>query len=506
MAHPDHDQVIGSLVAARLRGAATRATAAEPCPDAETWAAYVDGGLLPAEASHLEAHLVACPTCRRLVAALVPEGATLETPAEAPAATGGAVVLPFPRRQVWTWMAAAAGVLMAVTLWSVSRLSQTPETRTADSAAATTAPAEALVPPPAPTADPRAGGAAAPPATAAGRARELARTEASKPTALADDRDRRANATGGDASARAGATAPAAGRETEAQAKTTEERARAAEAKRSDAPRQQANAQVNVVRPHGPLAPTNQQATQQANQQPSQQASQTAPPAGPQAETAQFRAGQAPATSPPAAPPPATAAAPAPAPAPAPATPPAAADAVSGQRAAGLAKARPARATASPDNERKEEKDKADAAAAARGAGALTEAVTITTGPTLPAFAEPAGRLRWRIADNGRRIESSSDGGTTWNSRYRAPRGERLRAGSAPDLDSAWVVGDRGLVLRRAVPGEWQAVTRVENLALTGVSASGATTARVTAADGRVFETRDGGATWTPAGAGASPP
>jgi photosystem II stability/assembly factor-like uncharacterized protein len=173
-----------------------------------------------------------------------------------------------------------------------------------------------------------------------------------------------------------------------------------------------------------------------------------------------------------------------------------------GERGAGLSALRSARAAAAPGADRKEEKDRTDAAAA----GALTETVGTTGGPILPAFAEPGGRLRWRIAENGRRIESSSDGGTSWNGRYTAKRGERLRAGSAPDLDTAWVVGDRGLVLRRAVPGDWQAVTRVENLALVAVTASGATAARVTAADGRVFETRDAGATWTPVGAGASPP
>jgi hypothetical protein len=121
----------------------------------------------------------------------------------------------------------------------------------------------------------------------------------------------------------------------------------------------------------------------------------------------------------------------------------------------------------------------------------------------LPSFAEPGGRLRWRIAD-GRQLESSSDGGTTWKPRYTA-RGDRLRAGTAPAIDSAWAVGERGLVLRFSVPGDWAAVSRAGSMALVAVTATDARSARVTAVDGSVFETIDGGATWTPAAPGAGP-
>jgi photosystem II stability/assembly factor-like uncharacterized protein len=114
----------------------------------------------------------------------------------------------------------------------------------------------------------------------------------------------------------------------------------------------------------------------------------------------------------------------------------------------------------------------------------------------LPSFAEPGGRLQWRIA-GGRILESSSDGGTTWAPRHTVGRGERLRAGTAPAIDNAWAVGDRGLVLRQVVPGGWSAVSRPADVSLIAVSAGGPQSARVTAADGRVFETADGGATWT---------
>src|SRR5688572_24573719 len=113
MAHPDHDQVIGRLVGARLRGAADRravsGAAAEAHPDAETWAAYVDGGLRADEVVRLDPPLAGCPACRRLLAVLAPEVSSGAAPAsrevEAPA-VGRGVVLPFPRRLVFAWMAA----------------------------------------------------------------------------------------------------------------------------------------------------------------------------------------------------------------------------------------------------------------------------------------------------------------------------------------------------------------------------------------------------------------
>jgi len=100
MAHPDHDQFIGRLAGARLRGTADRravsGAAAEAHPDAETWAAYVDGGLQADEVVGLETHLAGCPACRHLVAALVPEvssgAASGVREVEAPAAERGVVI------------------------------------------------------------------------------------------------------------------------------------------------------------------------------------------------------------------------------------------------------------------------------------------------------------------------------------------------------------------------------------------------------------------------------
>jgi hypothetical protein len=265
-----------------------------------------------------------------------------------------------------------------------------------------------------------------------------------------------------------------------------------------------------------------------ANQQANQQASQKA---GNQRQYAQAAA-QAPplAKSPP--PLPATAAAPAvasatPPPAPAPAAEPVARPA---QSDAAAADTRERRANEQPPGQLAEKVAIASSGAGAgrssarpqpergQAAGADREGQVrskdeaakptafgyVAAASTLPSFAEPGGRMLWRIAD-GLRLESSSDGGATWTLRYYRAGGDRLRAGAAPAIDSAWAVGERGRVLRLASPGDWTEVSRPAAATLVAVSATGAQSARVTADDGRVFETADGGATWTQVSPGAGP-
>jgi len=503
MAHPDHDQVIGRIAGARLRGmadgrAVTR-VGPEVHPDAETWAAYVEGGLQADEVVRLETHLGGCAICRRLVAVLTPEVTSSTAPAvhaaEAPI-LGSGVVIPFPRRQVFAWMAAAAGLFMAVTLWSVSRLGGTPPiARVAESVA----PAGAPAPPQLPTA------AAADDAARAARSSRI--------------EDRKAIERGAEAPATAGGSAGARLEQDKAKpdARSDALAARqpadfaAAEAKqRADVPaampagnardiQQQTNTAAGGARPRGPLP--NQQANQQASQQAGNQ----------QTRTQQYaQAASAPAQMPP----------PASAPAAAPAAPPAPTDAaaadtlrrraneeppgvaetvtITSDAGARQASAAPERRKAAGADREQQGRLKDEAAKPA----ALGYAAAAASVPTPPAFAEPEGRLLWRIAD-GRRLDSSSDGGATWKARYTV-RGDRLRTGTAPGIDSAWAVGERGLVLRFAVPGEWTAVSRAGTATLIRVTATGSQAARVTAEDGRVFETSDGGATWTPA-RGADP-
>jgi hypothetical protein len=473
MAHLDPDQLIGRLAGARL--GRVPAPAGEVCPDAEALAAYADGGLSADEVARLEAHLAGCADCRRLVAALMPEPAAGAAAEPAPA---GAVVLPFRQRRVVVWMSMAAGLLAAVTLWSVSRLSEPSEVMHVASAPADTA---AVPPPPAAAAPERGAGAGAAPA---GDAR-LETAPARRPPPVADApaaarRDRKPESTGGGAEAKKLADAAAAESLDERVAQVTSQRSMAA----------QTNTVVaGLSRPRGPL---NQQAASAADQ--AQNVAVGAPAPAPAAPEPSPRPAPSRAASAPPPPPPAAS--------PAAGEPRAESTIVTGEAAGRerasadrrLAKAEPAVGGARP-----READAPSPATAAPGPAAGARAAFSVAGATSavsPAFAEPDGRLQWRIA-GGRRIESSSDGGATWRPRYPSP--VRLHAGSAPAIDAAWAVGDGGLVLRFTVPGEWAAVTRPADVALVGVTASSASAARVTAADGRVFETTDGGRTWSEA-------
>jgi hypothetical protein len=115
----------------------------------------------------------------------------------------------------------------------------------------------------------------------------------------------------------------------------------------------------------------------------------------------------------------------------------------------------------------------------------------------------PDPNYRWRILQPTA-IQRSTDGGTTWSivdplrAATRADGGTTivLTAGSSPSRDVCWVVGRAGTVLLSTNGATWQRRPFPENVDLTGVRASSATNAIVTAADGRQLATSDGGATW----------
>ena len=71
-----------------------------------------------------------------------------------------------------------------------------------------------------------------------------------------------------------------------------------------------------------------------------------------------------------------------------------------------------------------------------------------------------------------------------------------IRAGAFVNANVAWLVGENGLVLRRTING-WFGASPPADEHITAVRASSPSTATVTLEDGRVFNTENGGVTWS---------
>ena len=117
--------------------------------------------------------------------------------------------------------------------------------------------------------------------------------------------------------------------------------------------------------------------------------------------------------------------------------------------------------------------------------------------PTLPMVSiRTADNVeRWRLAAGSTIQHLGSDGG--WHRQYRALNGA-LTAGAAPSPRVCWVVGTGGTILRTTDGEHWQRLDFPTSDNLVAVSAIDASSAAVTAADGRHFATVDGGHTWRP--------
>jgi len=103
---------------------------------------------------------------------------------------------------------------------------------------------------------------------------------------------------------------------------------------------------------------------------------------------------------------------------------------------------------------------------------------------------------RWRILPGGA-VERSTDGGSTWL-RQQTGAVTALTAGASPSPSVCWLVGLRGIVLISTDGSTWRRVAFSDAIDLVAVQARDEKTATVTAADGRSFETTDGGTTWKP--------
>lgn len=108
----------------------------------------------------------------------------------------------------------------------------------------------------------------------------------------------------------------------------------------------------------------------------------------------------------------------------------------------------------------------------------------------------PDPNVKWRITD-GKFVERSLDAGATWHGQEPDPQGILL-AGAAPNAKICWVVGRNGLVFVTKDAKKWKQVRAPASVDLVAVSAKNARSAVVTTADGRQFETHDGGKKWKP--------
>ena len=100
--------------------------------------------------------------------------------------------------------------------------------------------------------------------------------------------------------------------------------------------------------------------------------------------------------------------------------------------------------------------------------------------------------VRWRLSTNT--LEHSTDAGSTWT--IVSVADTQLTALSSPSADVCWVVGRAGFVLRTQDGQNFSRVRFPEITDLSAVEAADAQSATVTANDGRVFTTTDGGANW----------
>lgn len=112
--------------------------------------------------------------------------------------------------------------------------------------------------------------------------------------------------------------------------------------------------------------------------------------------------------------------------------------------------------------------------------------------------------ILWR-AGKGGSIERSTDAGKTWVAQTSPSRQDWL-AGAASSDRVCWLVGAKGAIARTVNGEHWDIIPPPAQAAAPGggqpdwtaITALDALSATVTAADGRKFNTPDGGLTWQP--------
>lgn len=120
--------------------------------------------------------------------------------------------------------------------------------------------------------------------------------------------------------------------------------------------------------------------------------------------------------------------------------------------------------------------------------------VTAQSVTVYPVIATPAPAIEWRIGADGF-VERTQDGGATWQGAL-IEGGVQLEAGSAPTTKICWIVGGNGLIYVTKDSKKWKKITPPGAFDFVSVSATDASNATVTTADGLKYATTNGGKKW----------
>jgi hypothetical protein len=121
-------------------------------------------------------------------------------------------------------------------------------------------------------------------------------------------------------------------------------------------------------------------------------------------------------------------------------------------------------------------------------------------GAATPVVNVPA---RWRILPSGR-VERSTDNGASWTPVVIDPP-VTPTGGVAVSSTICWLIGRAGVILRAVDGVHFDRLKFPETVDLASIRSTGAAQATVTALDGRVFVSEDGGLTWRLQGFLSSP-
>ena len=102
---------------------------------------------------------------------------------------------------------------------------------------------------------------------------------------------------------------------------------------------------------------------------------------------------------------------------------------------------------------------------------------------------------RFRLLPGGG-VQRSADGGATWRTEITGVP-DTLIAGASPSPSVCWLIGRSGTVLLSSDGRSWRRLAFPETVDLRSIGATDSENASVTAVDGRVFNTTDGGQTWS---------